>query len=259
MRNAASSKVSSEVPPESCLALLHHLRLLEMEFFQKIRWPADWPPVTSRGGGFRLPVALYDGPTQSKEESLQIERQTCQEELVKHSRLLPTMFDARGLPAPTSHDLDTGSTDSARSIWPPLAAQVQKAAFGRNELPRSWAPQVTDWHFASDPPANRKLYPQYPIRKSKELERWRRHWCDRCALPECPTHARPRSGEPQTAPIVIMVPKERPPFRPAVECVRRCTEDDMTRELRNCRRSLNEWGFTEFPKMGGRSIGLGCG
>ena len=266
MTNSAadSPTLANASPPKSCLELLTILRRLEALVDARIRWHAGWPPSVDPNRGIRFPVVVYDGTTQTKEESLLAEHHARQEEFRKLEQTLPPLFTDLDLPVPQKSDFQISRTtlrkkrasnpvygevfqrarEFVRDFWGKLAAYVQAEVFKRKELSSAWTPEVINWPMPSEPPANRQVYPPVPIRSLIDMEKWLGLWIERCTLPECPaTTFVGRVTDRNAVSVTIKVPSTRPPFRSPVEGVWRCQLDDLVRELRNCSRTCHEWGL----------------
>lgn len=255
---------SIERPPQSCLELLVILRRWEAFVTAKIRWKTTWPAVKDETPRVTFPWITYDGPTQSPENALLAEHHARRHEFEQLQQVLPQHFTAIELRPPEPAEfqipeivLTTGSPDTsadcdqirrvseqAAAFWVRLATCVQCEVFRREELIPNWMPEVVDWSAIGDPPANRKVYPPFPIRSLIDLETWLGRWIDRCALPEPTTSLNePGTIDRQERFVTIKVPSERPPFQSPVEKVWRCHLEDLTRELRNCSRAFLAWGI----------------
>lgn len=259
-----ATTLAIESPPKSCLEMLTILRRLEALVDARIRWHAEWPPTVGPNRGIRFPVVDYDGPTQTREKSLLAEHRARRAAFKELEQTLPPLFKDLGLPEPEgsefqipqlarrkkkSVDSDDGkrfrqASEYAQDFWVKLAASVQAEAFNRKELLSSWTPVFSNWHLVGEPPANRKVYPPFPIRSLNDMEKWLGLWIERCTLPERPASSDVRlASDPNAVSVTIKVPSTRPPFRSPVEDVWRCQVDDLVRELRNCRRTFHAWGL----------------
>ena len=259
-----ATTLAIESPPKSCLELLTILRRLEALVDARIRWHAESPPTVGPNRGIRFPVVVYDGPTQTRKKSLLAEHRARRAAFKELEQTLPPLFKDLGLPEPEgsefqipqlarrkkkSVDSDDGkrfrqASEYAQDFWGKLAASVQAEAFNRNELLSSWTPVFSNWHLVGEPPANRKVYPPFPIRSLIDMEKWLGLWIERCTLPERPASSDVRRAtDPNAVSVTVKVPSTPPPFRSPVEEVWRCQVDGLVRELRNCRRTFHAWGL----------------
>lgn len=264
-RTSADISFPREGPPQSCLEMLVILRRLEAFVTAKIEWKSTWPPIDDKTLGLTFPLITYDGPTQSPEKALLSKHHACRDEFRILRRMLPELFAAIKLPAPQPSefqileivpprkrsvkpaDRDRILQESLKTadFWVRLAGSVQAEAFKRKELIPYWMPEVVNWPKIGEPPANLKIFPSYPIRSLIDMEKWFGWWHERCALPDLPaTSSEPGTTSRQEKCVSIKVPCRRPPFRSPVDRVWRCRLEDLTRELRNCRRAFLTWGLT---------------
>lgn len=263
-RTSADVSFLIEGPPQSCLGLLTILRHLEAFVTAKIEWKSTWPPVDDKTVGLTFPLIAYDGPTQSPEKALICEHHARRDEFRILRRMLPGQFSAIKLPVPKPSEfwipeivpprkryVEPADCDricqvskKTADFWIRLVSSVQAEAFSREELIQSWMPEVVNWPKIGEPPANRKIFPSRPIRSLSDMEKWLGWWHERCALPEPPTpQSEPCATGRQEKCVMIKVPGRRPPFQRPVEKVWRCRLEDLTRELRNCRRAVLAWGL----------------
>lgn len=263
-RTLADISFPIEGLPQSCLEMLAILRRLEAFVTAKIEWKSTWPPVDDKTLGLTFPLINYDGPTQSPEKALLSKHHARRDEFQILGRMLPEQFAAIELPAPqlsefqipeivpprkrsvkpADRDRILRESQKTADFWVRLAGSVQAEAFKRKELIPYWMPEVVNWPKIGEPPANRKIFPSCPIRSLSDMEKWLGWWHERCRLPDPPvTSSEPGTTGRQEKCVTIKVPCRRPPFQSPIEKVWRCRLEDLTRELRNCRRSFLTWGL----------------